>query len=82
MITHWLNHNYSETKWAKPFMILLWVEWTLLCISILTTKQHYMFALFSGMFVGYFAWRFFQPTLDKIQSSDVDSILEEVGWSN
>ena len=82
MITHWLNHNYSETQWAKPFMILLWVEWTLLCISILTTKQHYMFDLFSGMFVGYFAWRFFQPTLDKIRSSDVDSILEEVGWSN
>ena len=82
MITHWLNHNYSETKWAKPFMVLLWVEWTLLCISILTTKQHYMFDLFSGMFVGYFAWRFFQPTLDKIRSSDVDSLLEEIGWSS
>ena len=82
MMTHWLNNNYSETKWAKPFLVLLWIEWSLLCISILTTKQHYMFDLFSGMFVGYAAWRVFEPTLNKIQSTDVNSLLEEIGWSN
>ena len=41
-----------------------------------------MFDLFSGMFVGYAAWRVFEPTLNKIHSTDVNSLLEEIGWSN
>ncbi len=82
IVTHWLRTNYSETNWAKPFLVLLWVEWTLLCISILTTKQHYMFDLFSGMAVGFFAWRIYEPTLLKIQSQGVDDFVEEIGWSN
>ena len=82
LITHWLRNNYSEKKWSNYFLVILWIEWVLLCISILTTKQHYMFDLFSGMLVGYLAWRVFEPTLKMIESKGTENFIEEVGWSN
>jgi hypothetical protein len=82
VMTHWLMNNYSETKWANYFLIILWVEWVLLCISILTTKQHYMFDLFSGMAVGFIAWKIYEPTLAMIQQKGSKVLAEEIGWSN
>jgi len=81
-LTHWLKNNYSETKWANYFLIILWVEWVLLCISILTTKQHYMFDLLSGMFVGFMAWKIYEPTLALIETKGSKALAEEIGWSN
>ena len=37
--------------------ILLWVCWIALCISVLTTKQHFVFDLVTGLIVAMFTWR-------------------------
>ena len=81
IITYWLKNDYSETKWTNHFWFCCGLN-GYFCALVSLRKQHYMFDLFSGMFVGYFAWRFFEPTLNKIQSSNTDSLIEEIGWSS
>jgi len=80
IMTHWLMSNYSENKWKNYFLIVLWVEWALLCISILTTKQHYMFDLFSGLAVGIIAWEIYKPVLKMISEKGIENIIEELEW--
>ena len=70
----------AENKWKNYFLIVLWVEWILLCISILTTKQHYMFDLFSGLAVGIIAWEIYKPVLKMISEKGIENIIEELEW--
>ena len=80
IITYWLKNNYSERKWTNYFLIILWIEWVLLCISILTTKQHYMFDLFSGLVVAIIAWEIYKPVLKMISEKGSSKVIEELGW--
>ena len=43
---------HGRTTPRKLFLTILWVEFVLLSISILTTKQHYIWDLFTGMLAG------------------------------
>ena len=46
VMTHWMIGRRASSPVPWNFAIfILWLEWTLLAISILTTKQHYMFDL-------------------------------------
>ena len=80
LMTHWVKNNYSENKFANIFLGVLWIEWFLLCISILTTKQHYMFDLFSGGIVGIIVWKLYQPVLEKISVRGAKKLANDAGW--
>jgi hypothetical protein len=80
LMTYWVRNNYSDSRFSKPFLVLLWIEWVLLCISILTTKQHYMFDLFSGIIVGVIAWKIYEPMLYLIEKKGVDEIAKGLEW--
>jgi membrane-associated phospholipid phosphatase len=60
---------------------VLWIEWVLLCISILTTKQHYLFDLVTGIAVAQLAWMVTKPTLDEIGEMGPSAFAEECGWN-
>jgi len=36
--------------------IVVWVSWILLCISVMTTKQHFFFDLVTGTVTGLVCW--------------------------
>tara|TARA_B100000282_G_scaffold291861_1_gene264721 strand:+ start:6157 stop:6714 length:558 start_codon:yes stop_codon:yes gene_type:complete len=36
--------------------VILWVAWILLCISVMTTKQHFFFDLVTGIITGTVCW--------------------------
>ena len=38
--------------------VALWTAWILLCISVMTTKQHFFFDLVSGIITGLVCWRY------------------------
>ena len=63
------------------FLAILWLEWVRLCISIMTTKQHYVFDLFSGIAVAHFVWVASQGTLEEIGEVGPDAFAEENGWN-
>ncbi|RAH05774.1 MAG: hypothetical protein CMA00_003495, partial [Methanobacteriota archaeon] len=56
MITRWVVREKGSSGVWGLFLFILWLEWTLLCISIMTTKQHYIFDLASGILVAHLAW--------------------------
>jgi membrane-associated phospholipid phosphatase len=56
------------------------VEWALLCISILTTKQHYLFDLVTGIAVAQLAWIWTALHLDRIDDIGAKKFSIEVGW--
>jgi hypothetical protein len=45
----------SSSRLARGAM---WIAWALLALSILTTKQHFVFDLASGVALGWSTWRF------------------------
>ena len=51
---------YAARAWKRPWArLLLALAWGLLALSILTTKQHYLFDLVTGALLGWGAWRWF-----------------------
>lgn len=50
----WVYSN--EKKVSSSILMMIWLLWTLLFISTLTTKQHYVFDAVSGAIVGYLFW--------------------------
>lgn len=81
LMTHWLSREHEGKPLARAFVVLLWVEYALLCISILTTKQHYLFDLVTGLAVGMVAWRLFQPALELVASDGGGQVAEDAGWT-
>jgi hypothetical protein len=69
VMTIWLDRDYAETSWGKPLKWALWINWGLLCISVLTTKQHFIFDLFTGFIVAYFWWWLLEPGFAKIAAT-------------
>ena len=80
MMTLWVVREHGEKPLAKVFLAILWIEYVLLCISILTTKQHYLFDLFSGLIVATLAWKLFQYALVVPEQHTPGKIAEEADW--
>jgi len=82
LMTVWTARRAQESRAWQAFLVILWLEWALLCISILTTKQHYLFDLFSGIAVAQFAWLATKPTLDEVGVLGPSEFAEECGWAD
>ena len=80
MMTYWVRREYSENSLAKVFLAALWIEYALLCISILTTKQHYLFDLFTGFLTAVLAWKLFEYALGIAERHSPSSIAESADW--
>ena len=79
VITIWLDRDYAETSWGKPLKWILWINWVLLCASILTTKQHFMFDLITGLTLAFSWWWLIEPGFSRVASthdSEIGSIFE------
>ena len=82
LMTFWVSRK-EETQLAwRVFLVVLWVEWALLSISILTTKQHYLFDLVTGIAFAQFAWMATKPTLDEIGEMGPSAFAEKCGWTD
>jgi len=78
-ITRWVQASYSNTTARKLFLTILWVEFVLLSISILTTKQHYIWDLFTGLLAGFTAWYVAEPFLNKVRDLADDKVGLHLG---
>jgi membrane-associated phospholipid phosphatase len=81
LMTMWVQRENPDHTLTKPFLFLLWLEWGLLCISILATKQHYAFDLVTGFLVGHLAWVWCKPGLDLVGSKGSEAFAEGAGWA-
>ena len=66
VVTRWVLQAWPRSNIAKVFVGVIWIEYILLCISILTTKQHYLFDLATGLILAIFAWQFILPIMEQI----------------
>ena len=80
MMTFWVIREHGEKPLAKAFLVLLWVEYALLCVSILTTKQHYLFDLLTGLATAMLAWKLFEYALELAERQSPGQIAEDAGW--
>jgi membrane-associated phospholipid phosphatase len=81
LMTMWVVREYSGHALAKPFLFLLWLELALLCISIMTTKQHYAFDLVTGVALSHLVWVICRPQLALVESMGPKDFAEEAGWT-
>ena len=82
MMTYWtLRKEGNALPWTA-FRLVLWIEWSLLCISIMTTKQHFAFDLLAGIIVAQFAWMATKPILDEIDEMGPSDFAEKCGWTD
>lgn len=81
LMTVWASRRAAESSAWNLFLVVLWVEWVLLSISILTTKQHYLFDLVTGIAVAQLAWMVTKPNLDEIEEMGPSAFAEECGWN-
>lgn len=82
LMTMWVQRENPGRALSRLFLILLWLEWFLLCISIMTTKQHYAFDLVTGVLVAHLAWVWCKPSLELVGSMGADAFAEEAGWAS
>ena len=82
LMTVWASRRVAESSAWNLFLVVLWVEWALLSISILTTKQHYLFDLVTGIAVAQLAWMATKPTLDEIEEFGPSTFAERCGWTD
>jgi hypothetical protein len=49
----------------------VWVAWVLLCLSIMTTKQHFFWDLISGIITGLIGWYWMcKPAMDSTTNEE------------
>ena len=82
LMTLWVVREHPESKAASAFIAILWIEWVLLCISILATKQHYLFDLVTGIAVAQFAWLATKPLIDEVGEIGPSAFADEYGWTD
>lgn len=82
LMTFWFMRTHPENRLSRLFVLVLWVEWALLCISILTTKQHYAFDLVTGIVMGHLAWFWCKFDLRLIDSIGTKEFAELVDWED
>ena len=66
-ISRWMRIRTSESTLVKIFIAIVWIEFFLLSISTVTTKQHYVWDLFTGIIVGVIGWEIAVRALDRIR---------------
>ncbi len=76
-LTRWLKRDWSELWWSRPALAILWIDWSLLCISILTTKQHYLWDLGTGLLMGLFWWWMLDAGMQRLDSMSEEEISAE-----
>ncbi len=81
MITRWVVREKGSSGVWGLFLFILWLEWTLLCISIMTTKQHYIFDLASGILVAHLAWLPANRAMDEVGSIGAEEFAAQSGWT-
>ena len=65
-MTVWLKREHAEARWLLPVLVFLWVDWAALTMSILTTKQHYLWDMFTGGALGLALWYWHtRPVIDQ-----------------
>lgn len=77
VITRWMERDWSHFPWSRPLLLLLWVNWVLLVISTLTTKQHYLWDVATGMLLGVIWWWMLSAGLQRLDSMTLDEISAE-----
>ncbi len=69
----------GESKRNNVFLGLLWFCWSLLAISILTTKQHFIWDLFTAIVITLWSWKYwFKPNLIKSNDEKVIKQFEDL----
>ena len=74
-VQRWLGIRADEFPNRRPWMAGLWIAWIALSLSILTTKQHFIWDLITGAVLGALIWWFYilpkleQRTADREPSS-------------
>ena len=69
----------GESKRNNIFLGLLWFCWSLLAISILTTKQHFIWDLFTAIVITLWSWKYwFKPNLIKSNDEKVIKQFEDL----
>ena len=79
MMTRWTRRDHRQNTLAMPLLCLLWGEWLLLCVSVLTTKQHFLFDLVSGLVVGLAFWWRLRGALARLHKLDPAAWLRAAG---
>ncbi|MBT4059880.1 MAG: phosphatase PAP2 family protein [Euryarchaeota archaeon] len=77
VMTRWLKREWSDYSWSRPALLILWTDVILLFISILTTKQHYVWDLATGLMMGYFWWWMLSAGFKRLDSMSDDDIAAE-----
>ena len=81
MLVVLIVHRWYSNDGTKAAMLLgaLWFAWTLLVISITTTKQHYVWDAISALIVGFLAWRYWiAPALDRCHDQEVVELFNRL----
>ena len=64
VVSRW--HNSEDYRWR---IRLLWLAWFMLTISVMATKQHFVWDVVTGIVVATAAWKYWiLPSLDNCQS--------------
>ena len=81
IMTIWITRRrpYAPVFWSCALTIL-WMEWTLLAVSILTTKQHYLFDLLTGLIVAHIAWLILSNEIHSLHKKGYDEYLKKLNW--
>jgi hypothetical protein len=77
VISRWLKRDWSESWWSRPALAILWINWVLLIISVLTTKQHYLWDFATGLLMGLFWWWMLEAGLRRLDSMSEEDIAAE-----
>jgi len=80
LMTRWLRRDHWHSWMAKACLILIWSEWSLLCVSVMATKQHYVFDLITGGLVAHAFWLLFRRALRLIDELGATTLAVEARW--
>ena len=76
-MTVWLKREHADARWLLPVLVFLWVDWSALSLSILTTKQHYLWDMVTGAALGLAFWHWHtKPLIDQYDTLD-ESYFED-----
>ena len=80
LMTRWALRSRRHRVRAMLGLALIWSEWSMLCVSVLATKQHYLFDLLTGAVVAHVAWVVFARALKRLDEQDIGALARDAGW--
>ena len=67
----------------RVYLALLWFGWSLLTVSAMTTQQHYLFDIITGIVYGLFVHnRFIRPAIIRCLENEYDQTFDELQANN